>query len=110
MIAPYDCTRSMYRPPSTSTTYAPSARATKYGVPPTDWNDRTGELTPPGMTRRARSKSSLLVTRSPDSSPLRGDASHCDLGSLALGARSRSKRLGERAGEVREDHVGPRTL
>src|SRR4051812_17652053 len=33
----------------------------KRGVPPTARNARTGELTPPGMTRRARSKSSSLV-------------------------------------------------
>ena len=29
----------------------------KRGVPPTARNARTGELTPPGVTRRARSKS-----------------------------------------------------
>ena len=46
------------RRPSTSHTYGPSARATKYGVPPTDRNARTGELTPPGMTRWDRSNSS----------------------------------------------------
>src|SRR5450755_777396 len=40
--------------------YAPSARAMKRGVPPTARKARTGELTPPGMTRRARSKSSAL--------------------------------------------------
>ena len=33
----------------------------KRGVPPTARNARTGELTPPGMTRRARSNSSALV-------------------------------------------------
>src|SRR5204862_5342373 len=33
----------------------------KRGVPPTARNARTGELTPPGMTRRARSNSSSLV-------------------------------------------------
>ena len=46
--------------PSTSHTWAPSARATKYGVPPTERNERTGEFTPPGMTRWARAKSSSL--------------------------------------------------
>src|SRR6266446_8185322 len=37
--------------------WAPSARATKNGVPPTPRNARTGLLTPPGMRRWARSKS-----------------------------------------------------
>src|SRR5260370_20677669 len=36
--------------------WAPSARATKNGVPPTPRNARTGLLTPPGMRRWARSK------------------------------------------------------
>src|SRR5664280_3153848 len=40
--------------------YAPSARAMKRGVPPTARKARTGELTPPGMTRWARAKSSAL--------------------------------------------------
>src|SRR5258706_1660166 len=35
--------------------YAPSARAMKRGVPPTVRNARTGEFTPPGITRCARS-------------------------------------------------------
>src|SRR6185295_11570270 len=33
----------------------------KRGVPPTARKARTGELTPPGMTRAARSNSSLLL-------------------------------------------------
>ena len=41
--------------------YGPSARAMKRGVPPTARKARTGELTPPGMTRRARSNSASLV-------------------------------------------------
>src|SRR6478735_7013028 len=39
----------------------PSARAMKRGVPPTARKARTGELTPPGITRCARSNSSALV-------------------------------------------------
>src|SRR6187551_3803699 len=39
----------------------PSARAMKRGVPPTARNARTGELTPPGMTLCARSKSAAFV-------------------------------------------------
>ena len=39
------------------------ARAMKRGVPPTARNARTGELTPPGMTRWARSNSSAFVGR-----------------------------------------------
>src|SRR3954469_12733170 len=41
--------------------YAPSPWAMKRGVPPTARKARTGELTPPGITRRARSNSSALV-------------------------------------------------
>src|SRR5262245_16480344 len=42
--------------------WAPSARAMKRGVPPTARKARTGELTPPGMTRCARSnRLSLLI-------------------------------------------------
>ena len=67
--------------PSTSHTRGPSARATKYGVPPTDRNARTGEFTPPGMTRWARSNSDSSVRSSP-------------------------QRFGGFAGEVGEDEVG----
>src|ERR1700722_17150686 len=41
--------------------YAPSARATNTGVPPTARKARTGLFTPPGMTRLARSKSDREV-------------------------------------------------
>src|SRR5579871_4998071 len=42
---------------------APAPRAMNGGSPPTDLNARTGEVTPPGITRRARSRSSreLLI-------------------------------------------------
>jgi hypothetical protein len=39
-----------------SVNIAPAAERMNGGAPPTLLNDRTGELTPPGMTRRARSK------------------------------------------------------
>src|SRR5450432_1566728 len=39
----------------------PCARAMKRGVPPTARKARTGEFTPPGITRLARSNSSALV-------------------------------------------------
>src|ERR671918_1004405 len=55
---PHDCTRSTYCRPSASWRTAPSPRTTNGGVPPTAPNARTGELTPPGITRRARSNSS----------------------------------------------------
>src|SRR5690606_28525029 len=42
-------------------TYGPCARLMKRGVPPTERKARTGELTPPGMLRQARSKSSALL-------------------------------------------------
>ena len=45
--------------PSTSQTRAPLPRSTKKGMPPTERNARTGELTPPGMTFRAREYSWL---------------------------------------------------
>lgn len=35
--------------PSTSQAYAPLTRSKTMGLPPTDLNARTGELTPPGM-------------------------------------------------------------
>jgi hypothetical protein len=41
---------------------APRPRDTKKGSPPTDANERTGELTPPGMTFRARRKSAAERT------------------------------------------------
>src|SRR6185312_15081607 len=40
----------MYSLPSTSQMREPCARLMKTGVPPTDLNARTGELTPAGMT------------------------------------------------------------
>src|SRR5215471_20900706 len=51
----------MYERPSTSTTRAPSARATKNGVPPTARNARTGLFTPAGITRCAASNSAADV-------------------------------------------------
>src|SRR5665213_301941 len=48
----------MYSFPSASKIREPSPRTMKGGVPPTLRQARTGELTPPGMESRARSKSS----------------------------------------------------
>src|SRR3970040_2845321 len=50
----------MYRRPSTSKTCAPSPRAIGTGFPPTDRNDRTGLLTPPGNSPCAASRTSAL--------------------------------------------------
>src|SRR3954452_2138985 len=50
----------MYRLPSTSTISAPSPRAMKIGSRPIARMARTGELTPPGSSARARSNSSVL--------------------------------------------------
>ena len=47
----------MYSLPSTSHTRAPLPLAMNGGVPSTARNERTGLLTPPGMTRWAWSKS-----------------------------------------------------
>src|SRR5262245_17806716 len=49
----------MYSRPSSATTRAPHALAMKRGSPPTARKARTGLLTPPGMTARARSKRAL---------------------------------------------------
>src|SRR5947199_7129746 len=43
----------MHSLPSTSQIRAPAARSTKNGWPPTALKARTGELTPPGIRRRA---------------------------------------------------------
>src|SRR6218665_1299124 len=40
--------------------YAPRARLTKRGVPPTALKARTGEFTPPGMSALARSNSGMF--------------------------------------------------
>src|SRR6218665_3738845 len=40
--------------------YAPRARLTKRGVPPTALKARTGEFTPPGMRALARSNSGIF--------------------------------------------------
>src|SRR5688500_11925328 len=45
--------------PSTSQARAPSARSMTRGVPPTERNARTGELTAPGKRRSARAISSI---------------------------------------------------
>ena len=57
-IGPQEQIRSTYSLPSTSVSQAPRAEAMKRGVPPTASNARTGEFTPPGVTARARPKSS----------------------------------------------------
>src|SRR5437867_5281012 len=59
----------MYVLPSASRTRAPSPQTMNRGVPPTALNARTGELTPPGMTRCARANSSserVIESRSGD--------------------------------------------
>src|SRR3954451_3161954 len=50
----------MYDRPSTSTSSAPAPYATKIGSRPIERIARTGELTPPGSTARARSNSGVL--------------------------------------------------
>src|SRR5580704_11659147 len=74
----------MYRVPSASKTYGPSPRTTVYGVPPTEAKDRTGESTPPGMTRCARANHSAF------------DA----------GAASTTDRLGHLCREIGQDEIG----
>src|SRR5215212_266278 len=55
----------MWRFPLASQKYAPCARCTKRGVPPTARKARTGEFTPPGMSCLARSKSCALRSAAP---------------------------------------------
>src|SRR6267143_4724941 len=76
----------MYSFPSTSHRSAPWPRAKKGGSPPTALKARTGEFTPPGMSRRA------LSNRLREMTPM---------GSAAEEAR----RL---LGEIGDDQVGPR--
>ncbi len=74
-IGPQLPTRSTYSVPSTSKRYGPCARSMKRGVPPTALKARTGELTPPGVTARARSSSAAEVEMSGSTSafsPARG--------------------------------------
>ncbi len=56
MCGPYARMKSEYSVPSSSTTRAPRPRAMIGGSPPTAAKARTGLLTPPGSTRRARSR------------------------------------------------------
>ena len=56
IIGPQLPTRSTYSRPSASVRYGPDPRTMKRGVPPTERNARTGELTPPGVTARARAR------------------------------------------------------
>src|SRR5215208_3552514 len=60
-IGPHEPMKSMSSCPSTSHTRAPAPRAMNRGAPPTARNARTGELTPPGITSRARANSAALV-------------------------------------------------
>jgi hypothetical protein len=55
---PQEQTRSTYRRPSASVSQGPRPSTMNRGVPPTARNARTGELTPPGVTRSARSSRS----------------------------------------------------
>ena len=52
---PHEQIRSTYSLPSTSRSHAPDPEAMNRGVPPTALKARTGEFTPPGVTRWARS-------------------------------------------------------
>src|SRR5439155_25509224 len=47
--------------PSASVSRAPCPETINRGVPPTAWNARTGEFTPPGVTVRARSNSAWEI-------------------------------------------------
>ena len=51
IIGPHDETQSTYSCPSASVRYGPCPLTMNRGVPPTARNARTGEFTPPGITR-----------------------------------------------------------
>src|SRR4051812_13757480 len=61
----------------------PSPRTMKRGVPPTARNARTGELTPPGITRWARAN--RMALRSLDASPASVDMARALGGAGVLG-------------------------
>ena len=65
-IGPHEQIRSTYSLPSTSVSHAPCADRMNRGVPPTALNARTGELTPPGVTPRARSNRAVEAVVSGD--------------------------------------------
>src|SRR3989442_12718969 len=92
----------MYSRPSTSARLEPWPCATKKGVPPTARNARTGELTPPGITRWARSKRLSLVMGSVDVARARRLAV---LGPAAVGARLFLLARRQRPEEAVGDHV-----
>src|SRR3954463_14340670 len=78
----------MYSRPSTSGTRDPRPLATKYGVPPTERKARTGEFTPPGITREARPNSSSFVTPSRECfGELGGEVAEDDVGAGPLDRR-----------------------
>src|SRR5690606_22939453 len=99
----------MKRRPSTSQTCAPWARATKYGVPPTERNARTGEFTPPGIRSSPRRYSDSFVRGSAmrPIRPRRSGAGPVLPGRSATRAGGRLLREppGGVAGEVGEDEV-----
>src|SRR2546423_13523960 len=94
----------MYDRPSTSTSSAPDPLATKIGSRPIERIARTGELTPPGSTARARSNSGVLSFPALE---VVGEVEEPDL--LELGRRVQRRavvdaRLG---GDRVEDRVAP---
>src|SRR4029077_11914616 len=96
----------MYSAPSASHTRAPWPRVKKRGVPPTARNARTGELTPPGIVRCARAKSSsFLLTVQPRSIEHAGDAARgaLDFGQVVMRDHGREHRTGVDA--RRDEHA-----
>ncbi len=59
MAGPQVQTKSISSRPSAVVSVAPCAERVKNGAPPTERKARTGELTPPGMSLRARAKRSV---------------------------------------------------
>jgi len=75
----------------------PVAARHVYGVPPTAANERTGESTPPGITRRARSNHPALEDGASEFAPAP---------SPTVPDRSVTQSLGDLSGEVRQDDIG----
>src|SRR5688572_1228203 len=80
--------------PSASVRYAPRPWAANRGLPPTEPKARTGELTPPGITRFARSKSSsLVVNRGTSGQPVCGFLGVVGEDEVGAGAADRGENL-----------------
>src|SRR6185436_20546873 len=106
MSGPHEPRKSMYERPSTSSMRAPTALATKNGVPPTPRNARTGLFTPPGISRWAEWKSDSERVMAPFASARRAGDGELD-GQEVAARRVPGERIGGDgpARQHRDHHV-----